>query len=159
MQFTLLEIAPRFTCISCLPYSTFSATMQKPGSRRGSYSTVSPLEFHRSSTPENSQASSFSTLVEGTPSTSNVSPLSQVFSYASPEDNSSWPWWDAEAETIFRGPNLQAIQLLCRYHTYRDDITPGLILRKRWPSTLNRFLVDLSTETYSWDNAAELDVD
>ncbi|KAI4093047.1 MAG: hypothetical protein LQ339_007770 [Xanthoria mediterranea] len=123
--------------------------MQGPTSRHGSTSTVNSLELHRSLTPADSLASSPSTLVELTPSNS----------YASSVSDSILPGWDAEAEDILRGTDLQAIQLLCRYRTYRDDSIPGSILRTKWAPILNSFLLRLSAGTYSRGDVADLDLD
>lgn len=126
--------------------------MQGWGSRCSSRSTIDDLELHRSSTPETSRASFPSTLVELTSSACSAPSVS----YEPPANDPVRPWWEAEAEKILRGPSLQAIRLLCRYRVYRDDSTPGSILQRRWPSSLNSFLVNLSAGTYNWGDVADL---
>lgn len=123
--------------------------MHGPTSRHGSTSTVNSLDFHRCLTSANSLASSPSTLVE----------LTQPNSYAPSVNDSILPGWDAEAEDILRGTDLQAIQLLCRYRTYRDDSIPGSILRTKGAPILNSFLLRLSAGTYSRGDVTDLDLD
>lgn len=123
--------------------------MQGPTSRHGSTSTVNSLGLHRSLTPSNSLASSPSTIFELTPPNS----------YASSVNDSILPRWDAEAEDILRGTDLQVIQLLCRYRTYRDDSIPGSILRTRRAPILDSFLLRLSAGTYSHRDVAYMDLD
>ncbi len=74
-------------------------------------------------------------------------------------NDSILPGWDAEAEEILRGTDLQVIQLLCRYRTYRDDSIPGSILRTRWAPILDSFLLRLSAGTYSRGDVADMDLD
>lgn len=69
--------------------------------------------------------------------------LSPPPSYASSADESPLGWWEDGAENILRGYDLQAIQLVCRFRTYRDESLPGEILRTRWPPLLNAFFVSL----------------
>ena len=64
-------------------------------------------------------------------------------SYASSADDSRSGWWEDGAENILRGYDLQAIQLVCRFRTYRYESLPGEILRTRWPPLLNAFFVSL----------------
>ena len=45
-------------------------------------------------------------------------------SYASSADDSPLGWWEDGAENILRGHDLQAIQLVCRFRTYRDESPP-----------------------------------
>lgn len=135
--------------------------MQGLGSRRRSNSTIRHLKFHRSSTPEISQASSFSTLVEHAAPASDASSLSYVssFSDASLVSDFVWPWWEAEAQDILRGLNLHAIQLLCRYGTYSDRSVPTSILRSRWKPILNNLLLQLSAGAFSRSDIDNLEVD
>lgn len=133
--------------------------MQGDGFGRGSNSTVDVLDLHRSPSPENSRASTSSTLVECTFAISDTSSVSGVSSVSYITLDSIWPWWEVEAEKILRGPSLHAIQLLCRYHIYRDDCTPESILRKRWPSRLDSFLLNLSGGTYNCSDVTDLDLD
>lgn len=135
--------------------------MQMLESRRGSYSTISHLESHRSSTPENSQAASSSTFVEYSTPASDVTSFSDVSSVsnASSANDVVWPWWEAEAEHILRGPDLNAIQLLCRYRTYRDSSIPASILRPRWAPSLNNFLLQLSAGAYNRSDVDDLELD
>ncbi|KAL9105019.1 MAG: hypothetical protein Q9163_000116 [Psora crenata] len=135
--------------------------MQGFGCGRGSNSTVDNLNLYHSSTPENYRASSPATLVEYTPAlfdAPSVSDISSVF-YVPSANASIWPWWEAEAENILRGPNLHAIQLLCRFHIYKDDSIPESALRKRWRSRLNSFLIELCAGTNNCSDVAALDQD
>ncbi len=117
--------------------------MQAPSSKRGSTSTINHLELHRLSTREDSSTSSPSALV----GSNHTAPVND--SYASPLNDASLPWWEAEAEVILRGTDLQAIQLLYRYHTYHSDHTPGSVLRTRWPPILSGLLLRMSSGTFS----------
>jgi len=78
-------------------------------------------------------------------------------SYASSADDSPLGWWEDGAENILRGHDLQAIQLVCRFRTYRDESLPGEILRTRWPPLLNAFFVGLHAGDR--ETVVELDVD
>lgn len=78
-------------------------------------------------------------------------------SYASSANDSPLGWWENGAENILRGHDLQAIQLVCRFRTYRDESLPGEILRTRWPPLLNAFFVDLHAGDR--EIVVELDVD
>ena len=145
----LPELGPHSTCISLLPCFAFSAecmTMQGLGSRHGSDSTINDFELHRSSTPQNPPASSSSTLVNGTTFASNAASFSDISSASSASSvvDSTPPWWEAQAEHILRGSDLQAIRLLCRYHVYGENSIPESILRKRWGPRLNSFLLVLN---------------
>jgi len=136
-------------------------TMQGPGSRRGSISTTDELELHRLLKPENSLPSRPSTLFESSYAISvhesSISPGSQ--SYASFVDESILPWWEAEAEDILRGIDLQTIRLLCRYRLYKDSSIPASIPRTRWTPILNSFLLQLGVGTYSRSDIDNLDLD
>ncbi len=118
--------------------------MEGPGSTHSFSSTAIELEPHRPLTPENSLASHPSTLFES--------------SCGSSVHDSILPWWEAEAEDILRGTDLQAIRLLCRYRTYRDSSIPASILRTRWTPTINTFLLQLTAETYSRRDVDDLDL-
>ncbi len=128
-------------------------TIQGPGSKRGSFSTVNELQFHRPLTPQNSLASCSSTLFRSSIASSLRS------SYTSSIDDSIPPWWEAQAEYILRGHDLQAIRLLCRYRTYRDSSTPASILRTRWTPILNNSLLQLSAGTSSRSHVDDMDLD
>ncbi|KAI4227189.1 MAG: hypothetical protein L6R40_008218 [Gallowayella cf. fulva] len=78
-------------------------------------------------------------------------------SYASSADDSSSGLWEDGAEDILRGYDLQAIQLVCRFRTYRDESLPRKILRTRWPHLLSTFFVSLHAG--DWETVVELDVD
>ena len=125
-------------------------TMQGPTSRRGSTSTVDSLELHGSLTLANSLRSSPSTLVDETHSHSNASSVDHSILAAV---------WEAAAEDVLRSTDLQAIQLLCRYCIYEDYSVLRSILRTRWVSVLNSFLLQLSAGTYSRDDVDNLSLD
>ena len=78
-------------------------------------------------------------------------------SLASSADDSPSSWWEDGAENILRGYDLQAIRLVCRFRTYRDESLPREILRTRWPPSLNAFFVSLHAG--DWETVVELDVD
>ena len=65
------------------------------------------------------------------------------YSYPSSTDDSPLTWWEDGAEDILRGYDLQAIRLVCRFRTYRDESLPGEILRTRWAPFLNSFFSSL----------------
>ena len=76
-------------------------------------------------------------------------------SYAA--DDSPLGWWEEGAEKILRGSDLEAIQLVCRFRTYRDESLPGEILRTRWSPLLDAFFVRLHAGDR--ETVAELDKD
>jgi len=131
-------------------FSASCMTMQGPRSNCGSSSTVNDLDTHRQSTSQ-------SPLLDFPPPYATVP--SPAPSYASSVDNELLHWWDVEAEKVLRGSDLQAMQLLCRFHTYRDDSLPRSILRTRSVSTLNTFLLHLGAGTNSRQAVVDLDVD
>ncbi|KAL8722405.1 MAG: hypothetical protein Q9181_007494 [Wetmoreana brouardii] len=78
-------------------------------------------------------------------------------SYASSADDSSSGLWEDGAEEILRGNDLEAMRLVCRFRTYRDESLLREILRTRWPPSLNAFFVRLHAD--DWETVVELDVD
>ncbi|KAL9026178.1 MAG: hypothetical protein Q9196_005115 [Gyalolechia fulgens] len=76
-------------------------------------------------------------------------------SYAA--ENSPLGWWEEGAEKVLRGSDLEAIQLVCRFRTYRDESLPGEILRTRWSPLLDAFFVCLHAG--DWETVAKLDKD
>lgn len=67
--------------------------------------------------------------------------------------------WETEAHTILRGFNFHDIQLLCRFRIYRDYDLPRQILRTRWKSTLNAFLLFLDAGKCSREDVADIRID
>ncbi len=78
-------------------------------------------------------------------------------SYASSADDSPLGWWEDGAANILQGYDLQAIQLVCRFRTYKDESLPEEILRTQWPPLLNAFFVSLRAGDRK--TVIELDVD
>lgn len=163
-QLPIYSLVAPLAYISCLPRFAllkWCMNMEGPGSNHSSSSTVIGLKLHRTLTPENSLASSPSTVFESSCGSSvHDSSISLgIQQYESSVDDSIPPWWEAEAEDILRGTDLQAIRLLCRYRIYRDSSIPASILRTRWTPTMDTFLLQLTAEIHSRRNIDDLDLD